>query len=125
MAKFQRHIFTCINQRPADSPKGCCALKGGEQVASELKRRLYERGFKRIVRPNKSYCLDQCALGVAMVVYPEAVWYGGVTVDDLDEIIDEHIVAGRPVQRLVVPAGKLTGIESDCLQPLESDSEAQ
>ena len=111
MAKFQRHIFTCINLRPADSPKGCCAAKGGEEVAGELKRKLYERGFKRIVRANKSYCLDQCHRGVTMVVYPEAVWYGGVTVDDLDEIIEEHVIGGRPVERLRIPDEELTGIE--------------
>lgn len=111
MAKFERHIFTCINQRPDESPKGCCAASGGAQVAGELKKRLYDRGFKRVVRANKAYCLDQCAHGVAMVVYPEQVWYGNVTVDDLDEIIDEHIVNGRPVERLRIPDDELTGIE--------------
>lgn len=111
MAKFQRHVFTCVNQRPADSPKGCCAARGGAEVAEELKRRLYERGFKRVVRANKAYCLDQCSRGVTMVVYPEAVWYGGVTVDDLDEIIEEHIVGGRVVRRLVIPDEDLTGID--------------
>jgi len=111
MAKFERHIFTCINRRDADNPKGCCAARGGAEVAAELKKRLYERGFKRIVRANKAYCLDQCAKGVTMVVYPEAVWYGGVTIDDLDEIIEEHIVGGRPVARLVIPDAELTGID--------------
>ncbi len=111
MAKFQRHIFTCINVRPADNPKGCCAQRGGAEVASELKRRLYERGHKRVVRANKAYCLDQCARGVTMVVYPDEVWYGGVTVDDLDEIIEEHIENGRPVTRLVIPHDELTGID--------------
>lgn len=80
-------------------------------MAAELKRRLYERGFKRVVRANKAYCLDQCSKGVAMVVYPEGVWYGGVTVDDVDEIIEEHVVHGRVVERLVIPDGELTGIE--------------
>lgn len=111
MAQFQRHIFVCINQRPADNPKGCCAAKGGADVVAALKRRLFERGFKRIVRANKAYCLDQCARGVTMVVYPEAVWYGGVTVDDLDEIIEEHVVNGRPVERLRIPDDQLTGID--------------
>jgi len=122
MAKFQRHVFVCINERPAGNPKGCCASKGGVEVASELKRRLYERGLKRIVRPNKSYCLDQCARGVAMVVYPEGVWYGRVTVDDLDEIIDEHIIGGRVVNRLALPARGLTGLQSDAIAPFDPTS---
>ena len=119
MAQFQRHVFICMNQRPADSPKGCCAAKGGAEVASELKRKLYERGFKRIVRANKSYCLDQCARGVALVVYPEGVWYGGVTVDDLDELIEEHIIGGKPVERLRIPDEDLTGRACDADSPLQ------
>jgi len=83
------------------------------EVASALKKRLYERGLKRIVRPNKAYCLDQCAKGVAMVVYPEGVWYGGVTVDDVDEIIEEHVLEGRPVERLRIPEAELTGREPE------------
>lgn len=111
MAKFQRHIFTCINQRPEGNPKGCCAARGGAEVASELKRQLHERGFRRIVRANKAYCLDQCARGVTLVVYPEGVWYGGVTVDDLEEIIERHIVGGEVVERLRIPDEDLTGID--------------
>ena len=117
MPKFTRHIFTCVNLRPDESPKGCCAAAGGAEVAQELKRRLYERGHKRVVRANKAYCLDQCAHGVAMVVYPEQVWYGGVTVDDLDEIIEEHVENGRVVERLVIPDDQLTGIDPATRQP--------
>lgn len=110
MAKFQRHVFTCINHRDPDNPKGCCASKGGADIAAALKRKLYERGLKRLVRANKSYCLDQCARGVTLVVYPEETWYGGVTLEDVDEIIEEHIIGGRPVARLVIPDAELTGI---------------
>jgi len=113
MARFTKHVFVCVNQRPADSPKGCCADRGGAEVAAELKKRLYERGLKRIVRANKAYCLDQCAKGVAMVVYPEAVWYGGVRVADLDEVIDRHILGDEPVERLRIPDEELTGIEPE------------
>ena len=110
MARFQRHIFICINQRDPDDPRGCCSAGGGEAVASAFKKKLFDAGLRRIVRPNKSGCLDQCAMGVTVVVYPEAVWYGGVTVDDVDEIIQEHIIGGRPVERLVIPDEELTGI---------------
>ena len=100
MAKFQRHLFICTNRRPDGHPTGCCASKGGEEVAAEFKRKLFERGFKRIVRPNKAGCLDQCAKGVCVVVYPEAVWYTYVDKDDIDEIITEHLQNGRVVERL-------------------------
>lgn len=118
MAKFQRHIFICINERDAEHPRGCCAARGGHDVAAAFKKRLFDRGLKRIVRPNKAGCLDQCAHGVAIVVYPEGVWYGGVTVDDVDEIIDEHIIGGRPVERLRLADDQLTGREPDSSSPL-------
>jgi (2Fe-2S) ferredoxin len=111
MAKFQRHLFICINERAPDDERGCCASRGGKEVAGAFKKRLFNAGFKRIVRPNKAGCLDQCAKGVVVVVYPDNVWYGGVTVDDVDEIIREHIVGGRTVDRLVIPDAELTGID--------------
>jgi len=111
MPKFQRHVFICINERASDDPRGCCQSRGGSEVASAFKKKLYEAGFRRIVRPNKAGCLDQCERGVTVVVYPDNVWYGGVTTDDVDEIISEHIVHGRPVERLVIPDDELTGID--------------
>jgi len=109
MADFERHLFICVNERSEDDARGCCVSRGGKDVAKAFKKRLYARGLKRVVRANKAHCLDQCARGTVLVVYPEAVWYGGVTVDDVDEIIEEHILGGRPVERLVIPASQLTG----------------
>lgn len=109
MAQFHRHVFVCINERPEGHPRGCCATKGGQAVADALKAGLHARGLKRMSRINKAGCLDQCAAGVTLVVYPEAVWYGGVTLEDVDEILDQHVVGGRPVERLVIPEDELTG----------------
>jgi (2Fe-2S) ferredoxin len=111
MAKFQRHVFVCVNERELGDARGCCAAKGAADVAAAFKKKLYERGHKRLVRPNKAGCLDQCAFGVTVVVYPDAVWYGGVTVADVDEIIERHIEGGEVVQRLVIPDDELTGRE--------------
>lgn len=113
MAQFKHHIFICTNEREDGDPRGCCAERGGHDVAKAFKLKLYERGLKRIVRPNKAGCLDQCAAGVTCVVYPEGVWYGRVTVDDVDEIIEQHIIGGKPVERLVIPPEALTGIDPD------------
>ena len=110
MARFQRHVFVCVNERELSDKRGCCAAKGGADVAAAFKEKLYAAGLKRIVRPNKAGCLDQCARGVTVVVYPDGVWYGGVTVGDVDEIIAEHILGGRPVRRLVIPDEQLTGV---------------
>jgi len=61
---------------------------------------VHERGMKGRVRANAAGCLDQCARGVTVVVYPEQVWYGGVTAADVSEIVDSHLVGGVPVDRL-------------------------
>ena len=47
-------------------------------------------------------CLEPCLAGPTVVVYPDDVWYGGVTVDDVERIIDEHLVGGRPVEFLIL-----------------------
>jgi (2Fe-2S) ferredoxin len=96
---YTRHVFVCTNRRPDGSPRGCCATKGGDEVRLELKRQLDAQGVKG-VRGNAAGCLDACERGVAVVVYPDNVWYGGVTVADVKEIVSEHVVGGRVVERL-------------------------
>ena len=103
MPNLQRHVFVCINERPADNPKGCCKARGGVEVRDELKQLLKSRGVGKQVRANNSGCLDQCEHGVSIVVYPEQVWYGHVTVADVAEIVDSHIIGGKPVERLLLP----------------------
>lgn len=103
MPSFQRHVFVCTNERPADDPRGCCKAKGGVEVRDKLKAELKARGISKLVRANNAGCLDQCERGVTVVVYPEQVWYGGVTVDDVTEIIDKHLVGGQVVERLLIP----------------------
>jgi (2Fe-2S) ferredoxin len=103
MPSFQRHVFVCVNERPADHPKGCCKAKCGAEVRDRLKEELASRGISKIVRANNAGCLDQCEHGVAVVVYPEQVWYGGVTVDDIAEIVEKHLVGGEVVERLLQP----------------------
>lgn len=100
MPHYERHLFVCCNQRPADDPRGCCAAKGADAVRDALKARLKQLGLNSQIRANKAGCLDQCKHGVTVVVYPEQVWYRGVTVDDVEELVQEHLVAGRPVERL-------------------------
>ena len=100
--KFDKHIFICTNQREEGHPRGCCNPTGEGELQRLFKVKLAQRGLKN-VRANKSGCLDQCELGPTVVVYPEAVWYGGVKPEDVDEIIESHIVQGRPVERLIIP----------------------
>lgn len=99
---YQRHIFICTNRRPEGSPRGSCAARGSEEVRDLFKDELRRRGLTATVRANAAGCLDACERGVSVVVYPEGVWYGGVTKDDVAQIIEEHVVGGRPVERLLM-----------------------
>lgn len=100
---YRHHVFVCTNRRPDGHPKGCCATKGGEEVRAALKAELDARGLKGAVRANAAGCLDTCAFGVSVVVYPGGVWYAGVKVEDVKAIVEEHILGGRPVERLRMP----------------------
>jgi (2Fe-2S) ferredoxin len=102
MPRFEKHIFICGNQRPPGAPRPCCDPDGQARLQKSFKEKLATRGLKGRVRANQSGCLDQCEHGPNLVVYPDAIWYGGVTLDDVDEIIECHILGGKPVQRLVL-----------------------
>ena len=99
-ARFRHHVFVCENQRGPDDPRGCCAARGGVEVRQAFKAELERRGLKGEIRANSSGCLDACAHGPTVGVYPEGVWYGGVTAADVPEIVERHLVRGEPVERL-------------------------
>jgi (2Fe-2S) ferredoxin len=100
MPKFEKHIFVCGNQRPPGNPRGCCDPAAEARLQKLFKQKLAQHGLKGRVRANQSGCLDQCEHGPTVVVYPEAVWYGAVKESDVDEIVESHILGGRPVERL-------------------------
>jgi (2Fe-2S) ferredoxin len=100
MKPYKTHLFICTNRRPEGDARGSCAAHGGDAVKDRFKEVLKARGVKGAVRANAAGCLDQCASGCAVVVYPEGVWYGGVTPSDVEEIVDRHVLGGEPVERL-------------------------
>ena len=102
MSRYERHVFVCINERPAGHPKGCCLEKGSAEVRDALKAELRARGLARIVRANNSGCLDACEFGISMVIYPDAIWYGGVRKEDIPEIVERTILNGEVIERLLI-----------------------
>jgi (2Fe-2S) ferredoxin len=68
-----------------------------------MKARAKELGLKD-VRINTSGCLDRCELGPSMVIYPEGVWYTVRTREDVDEILQTHLIGGDRVERLMMDA---------------------
>ena len=104
---YEAHVFCCTNERPAGHPRGCCKAKGSEKLRDYMKARAKEFGLAR-VRINTSGCLDRCELGPTMVIYPEGVWYHVETREDVDEVLQRHLIEGGRVERLMLkPDDKL------------------
>ena len=103
--KYKKHIFICTNQRASDASKSCGEAHGLELVKA-FKKLITDAGVNVDIRAQKAGCLDVCSLGPALVVYPDAIFYGQVGLADVQEIFDEHIMNDRPVDRLRLTFGK-------------------
>jgi (2Fe-2S) ferredoxin len=101
MSFYKRHIFFCTNQR---EHKTCCQDHDAAGMRAYAKRRAKELGItgQGGVRVNTAGCLDRCSEGPVAVVYPEGVWYSYESLEDIDEILEEHLVHGRVVERLKI-----------------------
>src|SRR6266550_207894 len=86
---YSRHIFCCTNVRPAGHPRGY------------MREKAKALGIENI-RVNASGCLDRCELGPNMVIYPEGVWYHYDSTEDVDEILQTHLIEGGRVERLML-----------------------
>jgi NADP-reducing hydrogenase subunit HndC len=104
-APIRRHVFVC-------NGKSCSAV-GSSEVKSEFERILEEKGLRQGKKskgrnPMGEIVLSDCgsvgfcSIGVAVLVYPEGVWYGQVTAADVPEIIEQHLEKGQVVERLAL-----------------------
>ena len=100
---YQRHIFFCLNERR--SGEEACANHHAQEAFDHCKSQVKAAGLSGPgqVRVNKAGCLDRCAAGPVVVVYPEAVWYSYVDTQDIDEIVESHLKNGQVVERLLTP----------------------
>lgn len=122
MPAYERHVFVCVNERPEGHPRGCCAGKNSSELRERLKHTAKQYGLGQRVRINNAGCLDQCEHGPTIVVYPEAVWYGFVQPEDVDELVRSHLVEGRPVERLRLPDTCLNNPHCPHREPPACDS---
>lgn len=88
MEKPGKHIFLCASFRAGGDPQGICYKKGGAGLIQYLQDELTDRGMNDVFISTTS-CLKVCDRGPAMVIYPENIWYGGISgEDDIDAILD-------------------------------------
>lgn len=102
MSYYKHHVFFCVNQR--EEGEACCANCGAQKMRDYAKQRLKDLNLhgKGMMRINNAGCLDRCDEGPVLVVYPDETWYTYVDEEDIDEIIQEHLLNGRVVERLKI-----------------------
>lgn len=102
MQKPLHHIFICTSSRPNGQQKGFCHNKTSVDVLAKFMEEIEGRELNGEVFINNTGCFGVCEKGPIVVVYPDNVWYGSVTPDDVPEIMDEHIEGGKVVERLLL-----------------------
>ena len=108
----ERFVFVCINERPAGYPRGSCIQRGAADVFNELREASGQAGLFE-VKVVATGCLEPCMVGPTVFVAPDNVWYGGVTVQDVPAIVEQHLINGQPLEFLRI------GPEEFALSPLE------
>ena len=100
MEPFRYHVYACQQEKPGTSLP-CCSARGSAQVLEALRKELAAQGLMNDVQVTTCGSLGMCERGPNMVVYPEGIWYSGVQVADVPELVREQFVNGRPLERLV------------------------
>jgi len=99
MQPFRYHVFACDQQKPEGAP--CCSARGSRKVLDALRGEVAAQGLADQVQITACGSLGLCERGPNIVVYPEGVWYSGVTAGDVPELVRSHFHDGNPVERLV------------------------
>lgn len=106
MTYYQHHIFLCTNLR--ENNKDCCAKRGAKHLLDYFKSKikLLPEDQQHKIRVNHSGCLGRCSLGPILVIYPENTWYHYETHEDINEIIEQHLLKQKIIHRLLLSNAK-------------------
>lgn len=101
MNKPTKHIFVCTSSRMTGVAKGFCHTKGALEIIQRFTEKLEEEDITDVMVSNTG-CFGICEKGPIVAVYPDNVWYGTVSADDVDEIVESHIMNGKIVEKLEI-----------------------
>lgn len=97
------HFLVCTNKRAEGHPLPSCGARGSADVFEAFTQGLARRGFPSGVKATATGCLTPCQEGPNVVVYPEGVWYAGVTPADVPALLAAHLDGVGDVDRLLLP----------------------
>ncbi len=100
MVNLKHHIFVCTSCRMNGQQKGLCYSKESVDIVQRLIEAIEDLDLSGEVMITNTGCFGICNQGPIMVVYPEGIWYGAVTEEDIDIIVEQHIMNGTPVESL-------------------------
>lgn len=101
MNKPTRHIFVCTSSRMTGVAKGFCHTKGSLEIIQRFTEKLEEEDITDVMVSNTG-CFGICEKGPIAVIYPDNIWYGSLNADDVDEIVESHIINGKIVEKLEI-----------------------
>lgn len=102
MVSPKYHIFVCTSCRINGQQKGFCFSKDSVDIVQKFMEEIDGRDLSGDVMITNTGCFGICDKGPIVVVYPEGTWYGNVTKDDVEKIMDQHIEGGTIVEELVI-----------------------
>ena len=103
MPRPEKLLLVCVNERPPERKESCGTCHGSEAIGKAFRRYLKQRGLNQRFRSTTTKCLGVCVGGPHAVVMPDNVWYAGFGEEDIEEIVESHLLGGRPVERLLAP----------------------
>ena len=100
--KPEKHVFVCVQNRPALHPRGSCVSKGAPAVYEAFAKQFEQEGLFGRFALTSTGCLGPCMKGATVMVYPEGVMYAQLKPEDVSTIIEEHLKGGEPVKELLI-----------------------
>ena len=123
MPKFTHQVFVCGNIREPGHPRGCCDPTGSQTLRDAFKKEFKKANLGPLVRANHAGCLDQCEHGPTVVIYPQNIWYGRVSVADVPRIVNQTLVAGEILEDLRIADSCLNNPECPHRRPSKAGGE--
>lgn len=94
MAIYRSHVLICGGTG--------CSSSGSEKIAEKFKEKIADAGLENDVQVIRTGCFGLCAEGPICIIYPEGSFYSRMSVEKVDEIVEEHLVKGRIVKKIFI-----------------------